>query len=1167
MVNWSKLSYSTRRAYKKRMNNKSYSARRAIEREAEAHIKGMRDSGSGRMTSSSRGSTAGRSASREAAQAQAAKKIQAGEVKAPEPDKSQWNIKEATDRRSEYLESKYEGSAENLNRENIAKKLESARKAGVYASSREVERDYRSSPRTKIQRAGQDAYHQSVARVIEIKTGQGSKITKPELKKYRGSLEPEFIAKAERRLMKEDLSSQYAGRPFVYKGKTYFADAAGEKIMQLRSSDKWDEVVRRRELSKDFDRYGGEDSSGRKLTGGIEYGGVSVFGAHAADVLARLEKGGQARVQNYTGGMEIDMDLQSDNIPIVFGKATQETAVRIQDYDRQVSARKKWEWDMIGAKMWPGSPKKEKPQAVAVEGFDLGGWASEQKIKIFTGRGDKPSKETTLGAYGLELVNVSPKITAKGKEKYVIDLKKSQWPSDVGAVMSADLPVLGRVGLGDAPILGDLTSARYHEVRSIEREYKIRMMQSTSQGQRDAAAGWKRTAKSVSGRDWGTWDYEEPNRYAYSKAEGLIRGGTAEAVYWGSRITPTGIMGQAMRAGSNLLPEGKVKKFYQDSSDYLLADRQKAAGISDRFHNLDIPGIDLKPGHRGRVVSSGIFLAASAIIPAARVVSKTAPVLSPSLIAQAGISGAFGLAGYETIGAVAPRVEKLTGSKAAGLMAGLFAGGIVSRAPKIASGVGKKVQAFYDTRFSKKYISPDNLGIDLKPIHSEQISTSGIKKMIGNKKSVLVHATDEPSFAFKNNKMTLTAGPDALAKGTRKAIDARGFYWAPELKGRPQAYLAYMRGIKPLDYASQQIDKVYTLFNPKKRLVIAKDTVRNIKPRGGESILDYNTRVMSRSGMTHIPAENIYSRSSELQAVTSSQFKGVRGNQYRGSVLELTGDRGYFTYYRQTPELSSFWGRVPGAKAANKLLRSSNDKLYLDYVTIKPAPGAGSAGASPGSSGSVVDLGDYISSYGRRSFVSASESISSSGSFGSGLGGVIYSSKSKPRAERLSSSSRSRMSSSVLSPSVSVSPPRDMPSRSRADPLRDYIKPRPISSSPSVRIRDSTSSSSRSPSRSQSKSQSISRRSKTLYNIASDSISRSNYSSRSGSMAAASAPRNPDGSRLIPKGPDVKKKKKRRPRSRREWEQFNLSLPGLSGSWIVGISNKKKSKPKKGGVF
>jgi len=221
-------------------------------------------------------------------------------------------------------------------------------------------------------------------------------------------------------------------------------------------------------------------------------------------------------------------------------------------------------------------------------------------------------------------------------------------------------------------------------------------------------------------------------------------------------------------------------------------------------------------------------------------------------------------------------------------------------------------------------------------------------KQYGNTKRTTIHVTESSSFKFNElDELNLVSNPE-LAKGYRKEIDALNFYRSlptkdkfvkvkgyekgvivknlgklPEdyvvatpdyigkfmnIKGynknlaKPQAYLAYLGDVNPLDYYHSSSKLSFSLLPTKKRLIIENLDVKYFKPKRGESPLSYNERVLQKSGITMLPAENLFSKSIEKQTVTPSAFTGKRGVKYVGSKLKKVKDLG-FTYYEQKYQL------------------------------------------------------------------------------------------------------------------------------------------------------------------------------------------------------------------------------------------------------------------------
>lgn len=166
-------------------------------------------------------------------------------------DKPSWDIEAAVNNRVEYLKSKYGGEAEKyLNRENIERKLQEAHERGVYESTRQVESSYQGSPVSRIEVAEKREFREDTHRAFEIRSNVGRDPTRQELEEFRGGLGEEVYRRELRGIEKEDYSQQYATTPFVYNQKKYFGEAAGEKILELQESGKYQDYLKRQELER-----------------------------------------------------------------------------------------------------------------------------------------------------------------------------------------------------------------------------------------------------------------------------------------------------------------------------------------------------------------------------------------------------------------------------------------------------------------------------------------------------------------------------------------------------------------------------------------------------------------------------------------------------------------------------------------------------------------------------------------------------------------------------------------------------------------------------------------------------------------------------------------------------------------------------------------------------
>lgn len=166
-------------------------------------------------------------------------------------DKPSWDIEAAVENRVEYLKSKYGGEAEKfLNRENIRRKLEEAHSSGVYKSTGQVESSYQGSPVSRIEAAERREFREATHRVFEIRSNVGEEPSRQELEQYRGGLGEDVYRRELRGIEKQDLAEQYSRLPFVYNDKKYFGEAAGEKILQLQESGKYQGYLKRQELER-----------------------------------------------------------------------------------------------------------------------------------------------------------------------------------------------------------------------------------------------------------------------------------------------------------------------------------------------------------------------------------------------------------------------------------------------------------------------------------------------------------------------------------------------------------------------------------------------------------------------------------------------------------------------------------------------------------------------------------------------------------------------------------------------------------------------------------------------------------------------------------------------------------------------------------------------------
>ena len=400
-------------------------------------------------------------------------------------------------------------------------------------------------------------------------------------------------------------------------------------------------------------------------------------------------------------------------------------------------------------------------------------------------------------------------------------------------------------------------------------------------------------------------------------------------------------------------------------------------------------------------------------------------------------------------------------------------------------------------RFNPNYVSSKNniiqlknQQIEMKPVHTDPITRSKLIKDFGNTEQWTIHATE--GLKFDNGGLLKLESNPTMAKGFRKQNDLLHFYRSlPTDDGNPQAYMAYMSDVSPIDYPSQQ-GIGFNLFKPKKQLLLEKAQVAYIKPLKGESMFKYAQRTGKLSGVTQLPAENIFSRSIERQAITPSKFTGRTGTEYKGSILQKQAELG-FTYFEQKPlDATTFNTKVFSSKSTGgyglKSLKAVKDyydtsfsKVHLtevktlrllDYNPTQTKSFNNLRLNTITKPNRVLNMAKYTSSYGTQSIsfssylpalsIFSSSRRSPSRSLSRSLSPSISLSRSPSR-------SLSRSLSSSLSPSIS---PSRSPSRSPSQSYSIFSSSPSLSRSLSPSLSPSISPS-RSPSRSPSHSESI----------------------------------------------------------------------------------------------
>jgi hypothetical protein len=286
-----------------------------------------------------------------------------------------------------------------------------------------------------------------------------------------------------------------------------------------------------------------------------------------------------------------------------------------------------------------------------------------------------------------------------------------------------------------------------------------------------------------------------------------------------------------------------------------------------------------------------------------------------------------------------------------------------------------------------------NTDLQLKAVHTDEISRGQLIGQFGNKEAVTVHVTSSPEWNIGTGQKVLLKGYPDMAKGFRQRYDLLDFYRSlPDNAGRPQAYLAYLPDVTPVDYAHSQMLARFELFGSKNQLLIERSNVRYFQPMKGEGLMEYSQRTGGYSGQTFIAPENLYGLSVERQAVTPAAYRGIQGTNYPGTVLEKTRDLG-FTYYFNKPEVPSWIAKIPGGSQAYEAAFTRPIKLHLtetrSVIPLAERAGPSSRWGSPGwareTSASVVreiNLEDVSPSV---RVISGSQAAGSS----SGSGGLI----------------------------------------------------------------------------------------------------------------------------------------------------------------------------------
>jgi hypothetical protein len=1142
-----------------------------------------------------------------------------------------WDINQAVNNRVAYLEKKFGVQESDLNRANIQADLEAAHARGVYGSSSDVESSGQTSRQevsmvrefqAKASELNQIRTGRREATAQELKEFRGSLdpayVSRRErelevqnyAQQYPGSYRvqevPQELSQSDkvllaehgvpssyidelnrRRISGEDYSrlkkygltnyqvrtlerkSVYvraaSGQGFTYKGEVYYSRAAGEKIVELKEAGLYSDVTRRRELIKDFQKYGGMGPEGEPLLGGIYHNGKAYFGSQAADIVADLEKEGKVKVKTYLGGMEID-EGKPNTLPMIFGAPSSETSKRLADLEASEKVAAYEQSRLLGLDMNPFNevPRESSapsvsvrpakvPEGIAVEGFKVAGTLMPDKFE----------------RAGLEWVekpgpNKEPQYT----------LEPAGWPADIRS--------LGFVS--DSPLVGPVMERWYSERRALEREYRVQVANNPERI--ESLTRWRNNEV---------------------KARGLEAPSIGEAVEYvgaaGYRISPLGLGESVLSyigashgsplyswSGSRLSELGSVKS--EESGRYwfnrpeapsgkaftsilrsLGMEATKAESWGKRLEEVDLPYIDVSTTLKGDVMNLGGIVGAAVVTGGLGISSVHAAVRS----------GAF-LAGAAVMPPVSREVTLRTGDKFLGMLSGIGVSMLVANPELAGRLVNRFVTGPIERAVSPNYIPADEIGehlskvggyegmntdLQLKPVHTDEISRGALIGRFADKESITVHVTSSPEWNIAEGEKILLKGYPEMAKGFRKSYDLLDFYRSlPDNVGRPQAYLAYLQDIVPEDYAHSELLERFELFGSKNQLLIERSPVRYFRPLSGESLMEYSERTGQYSGQTFLAPENLYGLSVERQAVTPAAYRGARGVEYPGTVLEKTRDLG-FTYYWNRPEVPDWISRIPGGSQAYETIFSSPVKLYLTETrTVVPLAERASPTVRMGRptwfrerTPNIREVTPGVTSESniREVFpedispsvriISGSEEFGSSSSRGGLLGSFVEGSVSRSRSR---SPSASFSGSGSMSGSPSASPSQSMsrsPSQSRSSSPSRSLSP----SSSSSQSR-SLSSSSSSPSPSPSPSMSSSSRS------ASPSSSPSQSPQYSASRMSRS-PRPPD---VIPFDiPTPRRRRKEVKTPGRRWVKEEIPLPGMEAEDIFGLRKGKEKRLRK----
>jgi len=212
------------------------------------------------------------------------------------------------------------------------------------------------------------------------------------------------------------------------------------------------------------------------------------------------------------------------------------------------------------------------------------------------------------------------------------------------------------------------------------------------------------------------------------------------------------------------------------------------------------------------------------------------------------------------------------------------------------------------------------------------------------KENTLIHMTSSSVFAKarEGEEILLKGNPEA-ASGFRKEFDLLHWYQSlPTDEGRPNAYLAYV-GI-----GQKESEKAEFRLRPSRKVgIVTRDVVNYIPPKEGETLAEYSKRVGKLSGVTQIPAENVFDKSVERQVITPAAFEGNL-DEYPGTKLKKVSDIGWTRYQEnRLPEelkntkVGEFLEKIGIGQKYHKIEFSSWEKIPVEDtdLDVKPVEG------------------------------------------------------------------------------------------------------------------------------------------------------------------------------------------------------------------------------------